>query len=121
MKIWLIETMAPFCGTSQYYAVYSNEDPIDWLYENWFSEECQNLWDSYSFYNYDQYQDEWENLPEDEKEEVYENDYDLFLDAKYDDWCADCSMTTKEVEEEELDDYVPGGEGHLEIVYDERK
>lgn len=119
MKAWLITTEAPFCGTEQYYAAYAKEDPIDWLYDNFFNEECQNLWDSYSFYNDDQYRDEWESLSYEEREE-YEDNFEVFMDTKYEEWCYDCSLTTKEVKEEELDDYVPGGEGHLEIIYDER-
>lgn len=120
MRVWLVTTMAPFYGTEQHYAAYSEEDPIDWLYENFFNEECQHLWDSYSFYNDDQYQDEWDLLPEDEKDEVFDNNWDNFIDSKYEEWCADCSMSTQEVDEEDLDNYVPGGEGHLEIIYDER-
>jgi hypothetical protein len=51
---------------------------------------------------------------------MYNGDFDDFMDAKHDEWCADCSLIAKEIDEEELDDYVPGGEGHLEIIYDRR-
>jgi hypothetical protein len=120
MTVWLIETEAPRCGTTQHYAAYANEDPIDWLYENWFNQECQNLWENYSFYMEDQYMDEWDSISDEDKDEFYENNIEVFKDIKYEEWCSDCSLVTKEVNEEELDDYVPGGEGHLEIIYDER-
>lgn len=124
MKIFLVTTSAPYCGTDQHYAAYANdsEDVYNYLYENWFDEECQMLWDSYSFRNEDTWEEEWEELDEVEKEEVYDNNFDNFMDNKYEEWCSDCGLEVSEVkDEEELDMYVPGGEGHLEIIYDERK
>ena len=120
MKQWLIHTMAQFCGTDQYYTAFAEEDPTDWLWENFFDQECQNLWDSYSFYNSDRYEEEWEELDQDEKDEVYDNNFDNFLDNKYEEWCADCSFDVREKkEDEDLNDYAPSGT-ELEIIYDER-
>lgn len=122
MKVWLIHTMAPFYGTDQYYKAYAKEETTleDWLYENWFDQECQNLWDSYSFRLNDSWDEEWEEMSDEDKEEFYENDFDTFIDVKYQEWCDDCSMDINESTEDECLMYVPGGEGDLEIVYDER-
>jgi hypothetical protein len=122
MKSWLIKTSAPFCGTDQYYGAYAKDEDslLDWLYDNWFDQECENLWNSYSFHCEDEWQDEWEGLSEDEKEEVYDNDYDNFIDNKYEEWCSDCGLSVSECHEDEFDDYAPDGT-HLEIVYDDRQ
>lgn len=122
MKSWLIKTSAPICGTDQYYGAYAEDEDslLDWLYENWFEEECQNIWDSYSFYSKDTWEDEWEELSEEEKEEVYDNNYDNFMDNKYEEWCSDCDLSVSECSEDEFDDYTPNGI-HLEIVYDGRQ
>ena len=117
IKSFLITTMAPFFGTEQYYAAYAeNEDKlVDWLYNNWFDQECQNLYDDFGYKWEDQYDEEFEEVKND-----YE-DYDDFLEAKYEEWCQDCSMNVEECSEEEFKEYVAGGEGELEIIYDERK
>lgn len=117
MKSWLITTMAPFYGTEQNYAAYAEdrEKLIDWLYANWFDGECQDLYDSFGYKWEDQYNEEYEEVKND-----YE-DFEAFTDAKYEEWCQDCSMTVEECPEEDFAMYVPGGEGELEIVYDERK
>lgn len=120
MKSWLITSSAPFCGTDSHYGAYAEEEPTDWLYEHWFDEECQRLWDSYSFHCEDQWQDEWDEMDEDGKEEVFDNNYDNFMDNKYEEWCADWGLKVEECDEEDFDLYVPGGEGELEIIYDER-
>lgn len=120
MKSWLIKTSAPFCGTDQYYGAYAeDEDSLsDWLYENWFNEECQNLWDDYSYLGH--YEDEWDEMSEEDKEEFYEDNYDIFIDYKYEEWCSDCGLSVSECPEDEFDDYAPAGT-HLEIVYDGRQ
>ena len=120
MKCWLIHTMAPFYGTDQYHGAYAEEDPTDWLYNNFFDEACQELWDMYSFYRQDEWEEEWKEMSDEDKEEFYESSYDAFMSAKYDEWCEECSMEVFEIEEEEFKDYVPGGDGDLEIIYDER-
>lgn len=117
MKSWLIKTSAPFCGTDQYYGAYAeDEDSLyDWLYDKWFEQECQNLWDD--FHCEDKWEDEWEELPEKEKEEIYGNDYEIFISNKYEEWCSDCELSVSECPEDEFDDYAPEGT-HLEIIYD---
>lgn len=122
MKSWLIKTSAPFCGTEQYYCAYAEDEDslLDWLYEKWFDEECQNLWDSYSFRYEEDYENEWEELSEEEKEEAYDNSYDNFIDNKYEEWCSDCGLSVSECPEDEFDYYAPDGT-HLEIVYDGRQ
>ena len=47
-------------------------------------------------------------------------EYDDFFDAKMQEWREDCSMECDECDEEDFIMYVPGGEGELEIIYDER-
>ena len=117
IKTWLITTEAPFCGTEQNYAAYAeDEDKLeDWLYANWFDQECQNLYDSYGYKWEDEYEEEFEEVKAD-----YE-DYDAFLQAKFEEWCQDCSLKIEECDEKDFSMYVPGGEGELEIIYDERK
>lgn len=102
-------------GTDQYYIAFSNEDPTDWLYANWFDGECDNLYNMFGYKWEDQYDEEYEEVKDD-----YEN-YEAFTDAKYEEWCQDCTMSVEPVSPGESDEYVPGGEGHLEIVYDERR
>lgn len=123
MKSFLVTTSAPFCGTDRYYAAYAeNEDNIyDYLYAHWFDEECQSLWDNFSYLEEDQWEAEWEEMDEDEKEEVYDNSYDNFMDAKYEEWASECGLSIKEVDDEEdLKMYTVGGEELPEILYDER-
>ena len=122
MKVWLIHTMAPFYGTDQYYKAYAEEEDTlaNWLWENWYDQECQNLWNDFSFYRDDEYKYEWEDMSDEDKEEFYGNDHDAFMDVKYQEWCEDCSMDVSETTEYETSLYVPGGEGELEIIYDER-
>ena len=117
IKTWLITTEAPFCGTEQNYAAYAeDEDKLeDWLYANWFDQECQNLYDSYGYKWEDEYEEEFEEVKAD-----YE-DYDAFLQAKFEEWCQDCSLKIEECDEKDFSMYVPGEEGELEIIYDERK
>ena len=115
MKSWLITTMGPFYGTQHYYAAYSETDPlnIDEV-NNWFyNEETLNLWDAYGY--------SWEqNIDEDDWIEDYDT-YDDYLDDLIRDWQDQCSIDSRECSEEDLDDYVPGGVGHLDIIYDERE
>lgn len=117
MKSWLVKTSAPLCGTDQYYAAYAEDEDslLDWLYEKWFDQECQNLWDD--FHSEDKLQNEWEELSEEEKEEIYENDYEIFISNKYEEWCSDCELSVSECPEDEFDNYAPEGT-HLEIIYD---
>lgn len=117
MKSFLITTSAPYMGTDQYYAAYAedSQEVLDYLYESgWFAEECQSLYDSYAFRLEDAWEEEWEEYKDD-----YEN-HDAFMDAKYDEWCQDCSLDIEEYSEEDFQMYVPGGEGKLEILYDKR-
>lgn len=120
MKSFLVTTSAPFCGTNQYYGAYAEDEDslLDWLYENWFGQECHNLWDSYSFHCEDEWQDEWEELSEEEKEEFC--NYDVFIDNKYEEWCSDCDLSLSECSDDEFDEYAPEGT-HLEIIYDGRQ
>lgn len=124
MKIFLVTSSAPYLGTEQHYAAYADnsESVFEYLYEEWWPLECQDLYDSYAFRCEDGWEEEWEEMDEDSKSEYYHNDYNAFMSEKYDEWCENCNLELREVKsEEELDDYVPGGEGHLEIVYDERQ
>lgn len=116
IKCWLIKTMAPYYGTEQYYVAFAEDNPYDsGKIDEWFDEECQHLWDSYSFRLYDDWDKEWE-----ECKEEFCNDYDDFLDMKYEEWCQDCNIECEECSEEDLKDYVSGGKRNLEIIYDER-
>ncbi len=119
MKSFLVTTSAPFCGTDQHYRAYAEdeEDIYNFLYADWYDEEVQNLWDDYSYLAH--YEDEWEEMSDDEKAE-YEN-YNQFLDDKYEEWSCDCELSVEECNEEDFADYVPGGKGELEIVYDYRQ
>lgn len=119
MKSWLIQTSAPFCGTYQYYGAYAEDKNslYDWLYENWFGQECQDLWDNYSFHMH--FEEEWDEMSDEDKEE-FGNDYDCFIDSKYEEWCCDCDLSVSECPEDKFDDYAPDGT-HLEIVYDGRQ
>lgn len=121
MKSFLITTSAPICGTECYYSAFaeSEDDVYDWLYANWFDEECQALWESYSFHCEDEWEAEWEELSKEERIE-YENDYEKFLDQKNMEWCNDCGLSVEETDEEELKMYSVSGQGIPEIVYDER-
>ena len=124
VKSWLITTSAPYLGTEQHYAAYAedSEEVLDYLYDSgWFSEECQELWDSYSFRCEDGWQEEWDEMSDEDKKDLYGNDYDKFMKENYNLWCEDCGLEVSECEEEDLDMYVPGGEGHLEVVYDKRQ
>ena len=116
MKSWLVKSEAPFLGTAQYYAAYAeNSDKLlNWLYDNWWDEECINLYDSFGYEWEDDYDEEFQ-----EQREEYE-DFDSFVDAKYEEWCQGCSMSIEECDEKDFADYVPGGKGKLKIIYDER-
>lgn len=117
IKAWLIEISAPFPGINIYYGAYSKLNPESELLSDEFYEEAvQYLWDNYSWIaNYD---DEWEGMTPEEKSE-YDN-YDEFLDCKYDDWMSDCGMLVTELpSDRKFTDYTPGGV-KMEIVYDER-
>ena len=115
MKTWLITTMAPFYGTEQHYAAYSEEDPVEsGKLDDWFSnEETEYLWDMYS-YNWT------DNIDDEDWTENYDTEED-YIDELYQSWKEQCSISSRECSEEELDDYVPGGVGHLEVIYDERE
>ncbi len=116
IKSWLITTSAPYVGTDQYYSAFAeNKDKLlDWLYTNWFDEECQNLYDSYAFRLQDSWDDEYN-----ENSDEYE-DYDDFMCGKYEEWCQDCDLNVEECSEEDLHGY--GYDGELpEIIYDQRE
>lgn len=117
IKSWLITSSAPFCGTEQYYGAYAKDKDAleDWLYSNWFNEECDNLYNEYGYFWEDDYDEEFEEVKED-----YES-YDDFFDNKYNEWCQNCNLSVEECPEEDFSDYVSGGNGELEIIYDERK
>ena len=116
IKTWLITTSAPYLGTEQYYRAYAVENPYNsGKLDDWFwDEETINLWDSYGF--------RWEEYFDEEYEEVKEDfeSYDDFYDSKIQEWKEDCNISCEECEEEDFQDYVPGGEGELDIIYDER-
>ena len=117
MKSFLITTSAPYMGTEQHYGAYAedSQEVLDYLYESgWFDEECQSLYDSYSFRLEDTWEEEWDECKDD-----YE-DYNAFMDCKYDEWCQDCGLEIKECPEKDFHMYVSGGEGELDIVYDKR-
>lgn len=118
MKTWLIHTQAPYCGTDQYYAAYSEEDPSDWLYENFYDGECDDLYQNYSFRLEEGWEDDWNNFSEEEKSAY--GSYDNYMDEIYREWCEDCIMEVSECSEDELDDYAPEN-CKLDIIYDERK
>lgn len=121
MKSWLIIISVPYTRTEQYYAAYAedNHKIYDFLYDSsWFDEKCQMLWDSYGSRLGDSWEEEWEKMSN--KEELYENDYDKFMEENYNLWCENCGLDIKECPEEDFSMYVPGGQGKLEIVYDER-
>ena len=117
IKSWLIKIEAPFVGTEQYYRAYSKENPCDsGQLAAWFWEEAtMQLWDNYGW--------QWEQNFDEEFEEFRDEfaDYDDFLDTRIQEWKEDCSMQCSECPEEEFYMYVPGGEGELEIIYDERQ
>lgn len=115
VKSWLVKSEAPFMGTEQCYAAYAESEDklLDWLYENWWDEECLNLYDSFGYKWEDDYDEEFR------EQEEYE-DFDAFVEAKYEEWCQECTMSIEECDEEDFKDYVPGGKGELEIIYDER-
>lgn len=118
IKSWLITTSAPFCGTEQYYAAFSSEDPLETEeVQTWFwDEETENLWDMYSFYCDDEFGEELEN---------WEGDEDEFWEQKVQNWKEDCNISSEEMSLEDLQDYIPGGpksDNDLpEIIYDERE
>ena len=118
MKSWIITTSAPFLGTDQYYAAYAEENPLELgKLDEWFWEtETIDLWDSYGYKWEDDFEEEYN-----ESQEEYDNDYDLFIDSKIQEWKEECSITCDECNEDDFYMYVPGGEGKLEIIYDERK
>lgn len=120
IKSWLVHTMAPFCGTDQYYRAYSESDPcnIDEVNDWFWNEETINLWDSYSFYNDSEYAAEFEELGYSEDDiEAWEE----FIEDKIQEWKENCTIDSEECSEEDFQMYVPGGVGELEIIYDERK
>lgn len=117
MKSFLITTSAPYLGTEQYYRAYAEKDPLmSGNLDDWFwNEETINLWDNYGF--------RWEDDFESEFEEVkdhYES-YDDFYDDKIQEWREECEINCEECDEKDFIDYVSGGEGELEIIYDERE
>ena len=120
MKTWLVKTMAPYYGTEAYYGVYSDEDPTQWIYDNWWDEEVQRLWDEWSFRLEDGWEYEWEEMSGEDREDCYDGDYDQFMGEKYLEFAEDCSLDIEECKEEDWDMYVPGGEGKLEVIYDRR-
>lgn len=116
IKTWLITTSAPYLGTEQHYRAYAVENPYDsGKLDDWFWDtETENLWSSYGW--------QWEDSFDEEFEEVrdeYDN-FDNFYDAKMLEWKESCNISCEECDEEDFHDYVPGGEGELDIIYDER-
>lgn len=118
MKSWLIQTSAPFVGTDQYYAAYSEENPLESeKLSEWFWDiETMEFWDNYGYTWENEFEDEFE-----ESKEEYDNNFDIFYDYKIQEWKEECSISCRECDEEEFHMYVPGGEGELEIIYDERE
>ena len=116
VKSWLIKTEAPYAGTEQYYRAYSKIDPLEIDEVNrWFWEgETMDLWDMYGFRWEDEFEDEYEEVKDD-----FES-FEDFVDYKIQDWRESCSISSEECNEDDFDMYVPGGEGELEIIYDER-
>ena len=117
IKSWLITTSAPYLGTEQHYRAYAVENPYDsGKLDDWFWDtETENLWDSYGF--------RWEEGFDEEFEEVrddYDGNYDNFYDDKIQEWKEGCDISCKECTEEGFYMYVPGGDGELDIIYDER-
>lgn len=112
IKSFLITTSGPLCGTEQYYAAYAEDENtlLDWLYSNWFDEECQDLFDQYSYLIEDELENEWE-----ESSDEYES-REEFDDIKFEDWCTNCGLEVSEISEEEFGDY-----GDPEVIYDERQ
>lgn len=113
IKSWLITTAAPFCGTDQYYTVFSEEDPleIDEINEWFWDEETENLWDAYSYLSDSEFNAELEE---------WEGDEDEFWEKKHQEWKEECTIDAEEVSLEELAEY--GTEDDLpEIIYDERR
>ena len=116
IKAWLITTSAPYLGTEQHYRAYAVENPYtsgkldDWFWD----EETMNLWDSYGFRWEDGFSEEFEEV-----HDIYDN-FDDFYDAKIQEWKEGCEISCEECNEEDFHDYVPGGEGELDIIYDER-
>lgn len=116
MKSWLICISPPLPGAEEYYGAYANENPEDKL-NGLFNEVCSELFDSYSYLMH--YEDDWEELTDEDKEENYGNDYENFLNEMYHEWEEGCSMSVSECPEEEFTDYTPNA-CEMEIVYDER-
>lgn len=117
IKSWLITTQAPYAGTEQYYRAYSEKNPLEeGTLDEWFwNDETSNLWDMFGFRWEDEFDEEFE-----ESKEEYDNDYDSFVDVKFQEWKEECSISCEECDEEDFYLYVPGGDGTLEIIYDER-
>lgn len=116
IKSWLIKTEAPYVGTEQYYRAYSEIDPLEMDEINaWFWEtETMDLWDNYGFRWEDEFEDEYKEVKDD-----FES-FEDFVDTKIQEWRESCSISSEECNEEDFDMYVPGGEGELEVIYDER-
>ena len=102
IKSWLITTSAPFCGTDRHYRAYAVENPYDsGKLDEWFwNIETESLFDSFGY--------EWDD-------DEFEDD-----DSKLQEWKEYCNMCCEECDEEDFADYVPGGRGELDIIYDER-
>lgn len=115
IKSWLITTSAPFCGTEQYYCAFSELPPTeipelnDWFWE----EETIHLWDSYSFYNDSEYEEEFDNYSSEE-------DWEDFIAQKQQEWQEECGFEAREMSIEDLKDYTSSGKDLPEIIYDER-
>lgn len=117
IKTWLITTSAPICGTEQHYRAYAVENPYDsGKLDDWFWDtETEDLWSSYGWQWEDNFDEEFKEVRDD-----YDDNYDNFYTDKMQEWKESCNISCDECEEEDFQDYVPGGEGELDIIYDER-
>lgn len=76
MKKWLITAASPFPAAIDYYGMECEDDPIDVIYD----EMVDNLWDNYHYML-----------------GSFVSDEDV--DDAYEDWIANCTITTEEVDE----------------------
>lgn len=103
IKPWLICASAPICGTDTYYCAYSDGDPLD--SDSFpYNEIIENFWNNYSYLLH----------LEDEEYESEEKEQEIY-DQAHENWMADCSFTSEEM------DLEVDNPKYYEVVYDERK
>lgn len=108
IKQWLIHASAPVCGTDTVYLAYSENDPSERYYVTDYI--AEDLWNMYS---YTLHLEDEEYDSEEEEQEAYEE--------AYEEWKQDCNIYAEEADNEEVQQYAPGGDiNAIEIVYDER-